>query len=413
MVIRNSGIKGPFQFTQADAASGIFDTFDAYMAKKGDIWPFGGALYNFTSFTFTNPVREPWGPTSSEVTSQSAYSSSAFASDTDLFRVIEGVQYWKVPQSGNYTITAKGPAGGSHVSSLYHGSGGILRATFLLQANTIIAMLVGSRPPVTAHYSSYRWQGGAGGTFVAVVPDWGSNTSNLTYPLVVAGGGSGNRSNNSSHRTNASANMSPDGKDGNGSNGGDQGAGASPGGHNYTGGGGGAGWNGVQNSHSDCRNLYSFGGNYPSNTSTCSLNRPGARGFNTTASTLIGGGGVGTGGIIQYSHANSGSNIYKGSGGYGGGGPGGWGGQGGAGGYSGGGNGNNSSSEYGGGGGSFINSGAITTSVAAATIGTSTGSWNSGSGAFSGHSILATASSLTNLGYNSGDGAVTIERGLI
>ena len=83
MVIRNSGVRGPFQFVQSDSASGIFDTFDSYMARKEDVWPFGGSLYTFSSFTFTNPVREPWGPTSSEVTSQSAYGSSAFASDTE------------------------------------------------------------------------------------------------------------------------------------------------------------------------------------------------------------------------------------------------------------------------------------------------------------------------------------------
>ena len=413
MVVRNSGIIGPKVDVTSNitGASGVFDKFDQYMAKEGSVWPYGSSIYDFSSFTFTNPVREPWGPTSSEVLAVSAYSSSSFASDSTLFRVVEGVQYWIVPETANYTITAKGPSGASEEGTNYFGSGGIVRGTFSLTIGTILGILVGSRPPISNYgNSSYRWQGGGGGTFVAVVPTWGDNTSGSAYPLVVAGGGSGNRSNNATYRTYASANMSPDGKNGNGSNGGTQGDHASAGGMNFTGGGGGAGWSGVANAHADCRSLYSFGGNYPSNTSTCSLNRPGARGFANTASTLIGGGGVGTGGIIQYSYATN----YKGSGGYGGGGPGGWGGQGGAGGYSGGGNGGNNSTEYGGGGGSFINSSASSTAVSGATIGTSTGSWSSGSGAFSGHSILSTASGLTNLGYNSNaDGAVIIEKGLI
>ena len=194
MVVRNSGIIGPKVdvTSSVTGASGVFDKFDQYMAKRGSQWPYGSSIYNFTSFTFTNPVREPWGPTSSQVLAVSAYSSSSFASDTSLFRVLDGVQYWIVPETGNYTITAKGPSGASHVSTSYFGSGGIVRGTFSLTIGTIIAILVGSRPPVTAHSSGYRWQGGAGGTFVAVVPTWGDNTSSSAYPLVVAGGGSGN-----------------------------------------------------------------------------------------------------------------------------------------------------------------------------------------------------------------------------
>ena len=69
------------------------------------------------------------------------------------------------------------------------------------------------------------------------------------------------RNSNSTYRLQATANMSPDGKNGNGSNGGDQGEGGSPGGMYYTGGGGGAGWDGVQNAHADSRSLFYPGPN--------------------------------------------------------------------------------------------------------------------------------------------------------
>ena len=132
MVVRNSGIIGPKVdvTSSVTGASGVFDKFDQYMARKGAQWPYGSSIYNFTSFTFTNPVREPWGPTSSEVLAQSAYSSSTFASDSSLFKVIEGIQYWVVPETANYTITAKGASGKNVSGASYEGGGGILRASF-------------------------------------------------------------------------------------------------------------------------------------------------------------------------------------------------------------------------------------------------------------------------------------------
>ena len=366
-------------------------------------------LFRFSSFTFTNPIEGPWGPTSSQILNEVAYSSSVFANNNDFFRVIEGIQYWKVPVSRQYTITAKGPAG-RHCNGLSHeGRGGIVRASFLLLKGTILAILVGSRPPISPIAGSAYppWQGGAGGTFVAVVPDWGDNNDSSTYPLLVAGGGSANRNSSSTYRLQASANMNPNGKNGNGSDGGTAGEGAEAGGMYYTGGGGGAGWDGVQNASSDCRNLYVPNSNYPSSTSTCSLSRPGARGFNAVASTLFAADFVGTGGVYNVGYDTD----YRGSGGYGGGGAGGWAGIGGGGGYSGGGNGDSGSYSRGGGGGSYIGSSAISTTEAGKNIGTSTGAWVvGGAGAFSGHSILAATSGLVDLGYNEGNGSVEITK---
>jgi hypothetical protein len=344
----------------------------------------GDALFAFTSFTFTSPNQDPFAPSSSDITSQTAYSNTTWASDTAYFNVQNGIQYFKIPASGTYRITAIGPVG-KHVNGSAHiGYGGKVRGDFNLVKNDILAILVGQSAP-TSNATTRYWQGGSGGTFVATVSSVGANTT--ATPLLVAGGGAAVRY--TPDRARADANMSPNGKNGSGSNGGTQGSEAVGGGHNQTGGGGAAGWSGVGDAHGDTRNLYVPTG-YPGNT-TATAYLP-ARGFILSTSP-------GIGGIFNTAY----DTTYRGSGGFGGGGPGGWGGQGGAGGYSGGGNDNNSSGGYGGGGGSFISSDA-------SNVGTSTGSWSSGSGAYSGHSILASSSGLTNLGYNTNTtGSVILE----
>ena len=375
----NGGLLGT---TRIDEKKGVYDLVCSQH---------NNTLFGFSEFTFTSPNQDPFAPTSTEITNQSTYGSSNFASNTSFFQVSDGIQYFTIPRTANYAITAKGAAGKNVNGVTYEGSGGIIRASFSLVAGTILGILVGQRPPTSV---TRLWQGGGGGTFVTTVSSAGSNET--ATPLIVAGGGAGARY--SSPSSNVNANMSPNGQNGNGSNGGTQGDHAVAGGLNASGGGGAAGWDGIVNSHGDCRQVYAPSG-YPQS-STCSIAYPGARGFNSSSNP-------GQGGIFNI----SGDTSFRGSGGFGGGGPGGWGGAGGAGGYSGGGNGNNSSTEYAGGGGSFISSSAIDTSASGKDIGTSTGSWSSGSGAFSGHSILSTASGLVNLGYNAGqNGSVLLER---
>ena len=375
----NGGLLGT---TRIDEKKGVYDLVCSQH---------NNTLFAFSEFTFTSPNQDPFAPTSTEITNQSAYSSSNFASNTSFFQVSEGIQYFTIPRTTNYTITAKGAAGKNINGASYEGSGGIIRASFSLEAGTILGILVGQRPPTSV---TYLWQGGGGGTFVTTVSSVGSNET--ATPLIVAGGGAGARY--SSPSSNVNGNMSPNGNSGNGTNGGTQGDHAVAGGLNASGGGGAAGWDGIVSSHGDCRQVYTPSG-YPQS-STCSIAYPGARGFNSSSDP-------GQGGIFNI----SGNTNFRGSGGFGGGGPGGWGGAGGAGGYSGGGNGNNTSTEYAGGGGSFISSSAIDTSASGKEIGTSTGSWSDGSGAFSGHSILSTASGLVNLGYNAGNnGSVLLER---
>ena len=343
----------------------------------------GDELFSFSSFTFTSPNEDPFAPSSSDITSQTAYSNTTWASDTAYFNVQDGIQYFKIPKSGTYRITAIGPVGKNRGGSSYIGYGGKVRGEFDLSKSDILAILVGQSAP-TSNASSRYWQGGSGGTFVATVSSVGGNTT--ATPLLVAGGGTSVR--NTAERARADANMSPNGKTGSGSAAGTQGSEAAGGGHNQTGGGGAAGWSGVGDAHGDTRNLYVPTG-YPGNT-TSTAYLP-ARGFILSTDP-------GIGGLFNTGYDTS----YRGSGGFGGGGPGGWGGTGGGGGYSGGGN--DSNGGYAGGGGSFISSDA-------SNVGTSTGSWSSGSGAYSGHSILATVySGLTNLGYNTNTtGSVILE----
>jgi hypothetical protein len=343
-------------------------------------------LYSFTNFTFTSPNEDPFAPSKTDITNQSAYSSSNFAGDPTFFDVIDGIQYFRIPETGTYRITCQGPAGKDPSSNGANGigHGGKVRGDFSFEVNDLIGMLVGHRPPTSG--STYAFHGGAGGTFVVTSSNTTSGSNISAVPLLVAGGGSSVRSTNS--RPSADANMSPNGKNGSGRNGGTQGTESPGGGHNATGGGGAAGWSGIGDAHGDTRGLYVPAG-YPGNSFSTSY-LP-ARGFISNGNPSIGG-------IFNTTYSTS----HRGSGGFGGGGPGGWGGAGGAGGYSGGGNDNNGG--YAGGGGSFISSNAT-------NVGTSTGSWSSGSGYYTGHNGLATSSGLVNLGYNTNaNGQVIIEK---
>jgi hypothetical protein len=357
---------------------------------ENHIYGNGSALFAFSTFTFTSPNEDPFAPSYSAITNQTAYSNTTWASNTAYFNVVDGIQYFKIPQDATYRITCYGPAGKNAGTSANIGYGGIVRGDFALTTNTILGMLIGHRPP-TSLATTRSWQGGAGGTFVVTSNGMSSGDNVTAVPLLVSGGGGHARESGFSNRANCDANMSPDGKAGSGTSGGTQGIEAVGGGHNNVGGGGAAGWSGVGDVHGDTRNLYVPTG-YPGNTTTTAYLT--AKGFRES------GVGPGRGGIFNTGYDQN----YRGSGGFGGGGPGGWGGEGGAGGYSGGGNGSNSSTGWSGGGGSFISS-------SASNVGTSTGSWTIGSGYASGHSGLSSGSGFVNLGYNqTSNGQVIVQK---
>ncbi|XP_028395673.1 loricrin-like [Dendronephthya gigantea] len=227
-----------------------------------------------------------------------------------------GIQFWTVPYTGTYEITAVGAAGGyDKYGSIARGRGAYMRGEFNFQKGDVLKILVGQTAPVN---SASQSSGGGGGSFVA---------TSLNTPLIVAGGGGGverlsNRlancdaSNGTSGRRNqckAFCAIWSGGKNGSGALQADSG---------YSGGGGGG-------FYSNGRSSSQFGGSY-------GYGGEGGRGF------LQGG----AGGRAHYYNAVGG--FGGGGGAYGSGG-----GAGGGGGYSGGASGNNNLQSCGGGGGSY------------------------------------------------------------
>ena len=100
----------------------------------------------------------------------------------NLTTLQNGIQFFTVPYTGTYTITAVGAAGGmdkSSSSSSYRARGAKLIGNFKLEKGEILKILVGQ---LGYHNSAHSSSGGGGGTFVVSA----SNT-----PLIIAGGGGG------------------------------------------------------------------------------------------------------------------------------------------------------------------------------------------------------------------------------
>ncbi|XP_028419052.1 leukocyte tyrosine kinase receptor-like, partial [Dendronephthya gigantea] len=227
-----------------------------------------------------------------------------------------GTQFWTVPYTGTYEITAVGAAGGyDKYGSTARGRGAYMRGEFNFEKGDVIKILVGQTAPMNTASST---SGGGGGSFVAT----SSNT-----PLIVAGGGGGvenlrNRMENCDANTRTSGRRNQCERSCAIWFGGKNGSGALEADNDYSGGGGGGFYsNGRSSSH--------FGGSY-------GRGGEGGRGF-------IQGG---AGGRARYHNAVGG--FGGGGGAYGGGG-----GAGGGGGYSGGASGNNDNQSCGGGGGSY------------------------------------------------------------
>ena len=147
---------------------------------KGKIWG-GGELYSFSSHTFTNCGKTgASGPTLTEC--RSSYSSS-WTDSTSYFNVTgsyNGIQQWKVPKTGTYTIDAYGAKAGDGGGQT-GGYGARIHGTVSLTQGDWIHILVGQKG---SDYSSCS--SGGGGTFVIKSP-YNSNAS----ILIIAGGGGG------------------------------------------------------------------------------------------------------------------------------------------------------------------------------------------------------------------------------
>ncbi|MGI9186023.1 MAG: Ig-like domain-containing protein, partial [Gaiellales bacterium] len=141
-------------------------------------------LYDFTSHTFTPcGATGLYGPGLGAC--QTAYSTS-WDADTTLFTLNGGIQYWQVPVTGTYEITAAGAAGagglqGSTRQTVLGGGGMVLQGRVDLTAGDVLKILPGQVG--TTYYGMEPTGGGGGGSFV---------TTSANAALVVAGGGGGN-----------------------------------------------------------------------------------------------------------------------------------------------------------------------------------------------------------------------------
>ncbi|KAB1062082.1 T9SS type A sorting domain-containing protein [Salibacter halophilus] len=127
------------------------------------------------TYTFTNAgATGENGPTQAQI--NTAYTG------TNLDGAVTsngGIQYWEVPSSGLYEITALGGQG----YGTYGGRGASITGEFLLNGGDTLKILVGQAAPIYPSPSYDHQYGGGGGSFIT--------TTNNT-PLIVAGGGGGN-----------------------------------------------------------------------------------------------------------------------------------------------------------------------------------------------------------------------------
>ncbi len=134
------------------------------------------ALYDFSSHTFSTCGQS--GRTGPSVSScRSSYSSSSWTQDSANFNVSGGIQYWTVPQTGDYRIETWGAQGGT--SNVAGGYGARVRGDFSLVVGQKLKILVGQAGSVQC---CSRNGGGGGGSFVV---------TESNQPLVIAGGGGG------------------------------------------------------------------------------------------------------------------------------------------------------------------------------------------------------------------------------
>ena len=354
--------------------------------------------YTMTDFVFqTAQTSGPRGPDLTRALAFYDTSTHSWLNDTNYYNILtgfaQGVQIWKPPADGNYTIEMAGAQGGrsnyrydDYALSHPGGFGAKITATLTLSASTFYAIGVGQLPqnrqasyldvgvgtgsgipdggwswytnpaydasgtldtpfPTGETYDNHdvgMFHGGGGASWIGIYDGTSTGADNdfiSAIPLLVAGGGGsirggGGDATQASALTSAHAALTGDansGKDGTmGYNGGSNGNG-SPDNPGNRGGSGGAGWLSDHSGAITTTNQHYEGG------FAAQALRTGGQGASMTE--------------FDYSYG------YPG-GGFGGGGHGGYGGSGGGGGYSGGGSGGNTTpyTRGGGGGSSFITS---------------------------------------------------------
>ena len=173
--------------------------------------------------TFTNAgATGRFGPTQAQV--DAAYGAGVVTINT------QGIQEWKVPKTGKYSIQALGASGGNApASNFIGGNGANISGEVDLTAGEIIKIVVGQQGQAT---SDNYGAGGGGGSFVTTF----TNTA-----IVVAGGGGGAGLEDDASKEASITTTANNGE--NGGNGGTALNGGNVGSGNYIAGAGGGGFN--------------------------------------------------------------------------------------------------------------------------------------------------------------------------
>lgn len=264
----------------------------------------------FTAHTFTNCGKAGRiGPSFEQCLAE--YQGAELLKPEYSFAVVNGIQEWVVPATGNYRITARGAQGANHGAGIRGGYGAELTGEFQLVSGQKLKILVGQQG--MARYGkgdNDGTGGGGGGSFVALA----DNT-----PLIVAGGGGAS---NVAGTGNADALITTSGAPGSGT--------AGQGGINGGGGGGalaGAAGNGSTPGGTGYSCSYGSGGGgyYSRGGYNCDGNAPllagssfVSGGLGGPADTAKGGVEGGFGGGAGVGHRAPGGGGYSGGGGDGG-----------------------------------------------------------------------------------------------
>lgn len=143
------------------------------------------ALYQFTTNTFNNATSTGYaGPTLANC--QTEYSGQAFLSG--FFSVTNGVQFWTVPQDGDYSFTIKGATGGQGGGDSTYGKPAQCTGTFTLSSGDIVRIVVGQSGINGSGTCSGTGGSGGGATAVSYGTSVATSTSNI---IAIAGGGGG------------------------------------------------------------------------------------------------------------------------------------------------------------------------------------------------------------------------------
>jgi len=147
-------------------------------------------LYEFVTWTFTNGNSlGRTGPTVGNLRILYNTTGNTWINNNDYFNAVNGVQYWTVPRTGTYTITARG-AQGAPATATGGGLGAVMQGDFSLQQGQKLQILVGQsgRPPLT-QFSYGNASPGGGGSFVVRNSGAVATVANIDLLLAAGGGG--------------------------------------------------------------------------------------------------------------------------------------------------------------------------------------------------------------------------------